>query len=173
MSPTLAFDAITWAAIVLLFLGLAAVLREVRLLRGAVAGGPDGFVAAPPELSLGARFAGDGARIVLAADSGCPLCRVAAERLARRAPGSLLLTHEPAAAWEAVARRLRIVSDREAWRVLSHLSPPLLMLVDGSGQVRRMVLPVREDEVEQVLEEWTDRIRKEMATGVADAGQDP
>jgi hypothetical protein len=28
------------------------------------------------------------------------------------------------------------------------------MLVDGSGRVRRMVLPVREQEVDHVLDEW-------------------
>jgi hypothetical protein len=37
MSPTLAFVVVTWVAIVVLFLGLGAVLREMRLLRGQAA----------------------------------------------------------------------------------------------------------------------------------------
>jgi hypothetical protein len=162
MSPTLAFDIVTWAAIVGLFLGLAATLREVRLLRGLVTRNPDGFVTAPPELSLGERFAGGGGpRIVLAADSGCPLCVRAAERLAS-ARDAVLLTHEAGAVWEGVAGRLRVVSDREAWRAISHLSTPVLMLVDGSGVVRKMVLPVREEEVDRVVGEWDRLVQEEM-----------
>jgi hypothetical protein len=163
MSPTLAFDIITWAAIVVLFLGLAAVLREVRLLRGIVTRDPNGFVTAPPELSLGERFAsGGGSRIVLAADSGCPLCVVAAGRLAKWSPGSILLTHESGAVWDGVAGRLRVISDRESWRAISHLSPPVLMLIDGTGLVRRMVLPVREEEVDRVVGEWSRLVQEEM-----------
>ena len=168
MSPTLAYDVVTWAVIVLLFLGLAATLREVRLLRGLVTRNPDGFVTAQPELALGERFAsGNGSRIVLAADSGCPLCVTAADRLAARVPQSLLLTHEPAAAWTGVADRLRVVSDPESWRTISHLSTPVLMLVDGSGRVRKMVLPVREDEVDRAVGEW-DRLVREEKRDVAD-----
>ncbi|TMC04211.1 MAG: hypothetical protein E6J41_25445 [Chloroflexi bacterium] len=168
MSPTLAYDVVTWAAIVLLFLGLAATLREVRLLRGLVTRSPDGFVTAPPRLALGERFAGGGgSRIVLAADTGCPLCVSAAERLARLAPESLLLTHEPIAAWGDVGGRLRVVSDQETWRTISHLSTPVLMLVDGGGQVRKLVLPVREDQVDRVVGEW-DRLVQEEKRGGSD-----
>jgi hypothetical protein len=164
MSQTLAFDIVTWGAIVVLFLGLAAVLREVRLLAGLVTRNSDAFVSAPPDLSLGERFAGgDGPHIVLAADSGCPLCVVAAERLARRAPEAILLTHEPGAAWAGVAGRLRVVSDRESWRRISHLSTPVLMLIDGSGLVRKLVLPVREEEVDRVVGEWDRLVQKEVA----------
>jgi hypothetical protein len=162
MSPTLAFDIATWAAIFVLFAGLAAILREVRLLRALVTRNADGFATAPPELSLGERFAGgDGSRIVLAADSGCPLCVVAAERLARRAPDAVLLTHESGSVWEGVADRLRVVTDLESWRTISHLSTPVLMLVDGSGLVRKLVLPVREEEIDRVVGEWDRLVREE------------
>jgi hypothetical protein len=172
MSPMLAFDIVTWAAIVALFLGLAAILREVRLLRGLVTRSADGFVTAPPDLSLGERFAGgDGSQIVLAADSGCPLCVLAVERLARCAPDAALLTHEAGAVWEGVAGRLRVVSDRESWRTISHLSAPVLMLIDGSGMVRRMVLPVREEEIDRVAGEW-DRLVQEEKRDVAGARAD-
>ncbi|GLZ42853.1 hypothetical protein [Actinokineospora sp. NBRC 105648] len=139
-----AFLVITWVAIILLFLGLAAVLREVRLLRAVVARDPSGFTAAPPDLVLGARFAG---RVVLAADSGCPLCVA----VSRRVTGVILLTHESPSVWDT---GLEVVSDREAWRVVSHLAPPVLMLVDAAGRVAKLVLPVREEQADEVLDEW-------------------
>ncbi|WP_018680410.1 hypothetical protein [Actinokineospora enzanensis] len=144
MSPSTAFLVITWAAIILLFLGLAAVLREVRMLRAQLARDSGGFSAAAPDLLLGARFAG---RVVLAGDSGCPLCVA----VARRAKEAVVLTHESPEVWES---GLDVVSDREAWRVVSHLSPPVLMLVGADGRVTRLLLPVREEQVDEALAEW-------------------
>src|SRR5947207_16019677 len=104
MSPVVAFAVITWAAIVVLFLALGAVLREVRLLRGLVARNPAGFSSTKPDISLDGEFASGGpARIVVAADSGCPLCLAVVDRLADRAPGAVLLTHEPSAVWDGIA----------------------------------------------------------------------
>jgi hypothetical protein len=161
MSPTVALAILTWAAIAVLFFGLAAVLREVRLLRGLVTGRPEGFAAAPPDIDLGPRITGGATRVVLAADTGCPLCRQVAQRLAEGTPGAVLLTHEPADRWNALAGPLRVYSDPDAWRQVSHLSPPVLMLVDGSGRVRRMVLPVRVSDVDGVLAGWVSPLREE------------
>jgi len=161
MSPLLAFAVITWAAIVLLFLGLGAVLRELRMLRMEVARDPSGFTAAQPDIRLdGWSAAGAQPELVLAVDSGCALCRTTAERLASRRPGSVLLTHESPEVWAEVADRLRVLSDRTAWRAISHLSPPVLMLIDGTGSVRRMVLPTTEDDVTNALIEWTGSYAK-------------
>lgn len=166
MSPSVALHVLTWAALVLLFFGLAAVLREVRLLRGLVLRNPDGYRAAEPDLVLGNGFASGGAaRVVLAADSGCPLCQALADRLAGIAPGSVLLTHEPADAWAAVGPGLVVVSDREAWRAVAHLAPPVLMLVDGAGRVLRMNLPVRVEDADAVLGEWHALVEKENTGG--------
>jgi hypothetical protein len=154
MTPWTAFTVLTWAAIILLFFGLAAVLREVRLLRGMVARSTDGFVAVPPDLVLGSRFAGDGRRIVAAVDSGCPLCLTVAERLAALGADATLLTHEPVTTWADLAHGLPVTSDGEAWRAVSHLAPPVLMLLDETGRVRRMLLPVRAGEVDTTLAEW-------------------
>jgi hypothetical protein len=154
MTPSIAVTLLTWAAIILLFFGLAAVLREVRLLRGMVTRSTDGFVAVPPDLVLGPRFAGDGGRIVAAVDSGCPLCLVVVERLAVLGSGATLLTHEPPTTWTDLARGLPVISDGEAWRSISHLAPPVLMLLDGTGRVRRLLLPVRAGEVDTTLAEW-------------------
>lgn len=180
MSPVVAFDIVTWAAIVVLFFGLAAVLREVRLLRGIVGRNPDGFVTAQPNLSLGERFVNgvngntphrSGRRVVVAVDSGCPLCLAVIDRLAGRAAEATLLTHEPATVWDGLAGGLPVVSDQESWRAVSHLSPPVLMLVDDAALVRKMVLPVRVEEVDHVLGEWNELV-KERTTGDADVRSD-
>jgi hypothetical protein len=151
MTTSTAFTLITWAAIVVLFFGLAAVLREVRLLRGIVNRTADGFVAAPPDVVLGPRFAG---RIVAAVDSGCPLCLTVVDRLAEFDAGATLLTHESPAVWQGLARGLPVISDAEVWRSISHLSPPVLMLADDAGRVRRLLLPVRAGDVDTTLADW-------------------
>ncbi|WP_410616595.1 hypothetical protein [Amycolatopsis sp. lyj-109] len=166
MTPSAAFAVLTWAAIILLFFGLAAVLREVRLLRATVTRGGDGFVAAPPDLVLGPRFAD---RIVAAVDSGCPLCLTVVERLAGLGAEATLLTHEPSTTWAESAHGLPVISDGEVWRSVSHLSPPVLMLLDGTGRVRRMLLPVRVAEVDTALAGW-GRPKEGGDTGDAGVG---
>jgi hypothetical protein len=160
MAPTTAFLIITWLAIVVLFLGLAAVLREVRLLRGLITREPHRYATSAPDIALGGRFArGGGPRIVLAVDSGCPLCLAVTQRLAARdgtGPPVVLLTHEPPESWAGIAGPLEVVSDRESWRAVAHLSPPVLMLVDGGGRVERLVLPVREQEADEVWDRWRE-----------------
>jgi hypothetical protein len=47
------------------------------------------------------------------------------------------------------------VSDREAWRAISHLASPVLMEVDGNGRVSRLVLPARLSEVDDMVTEWS------------------
>jgi hypothetical protein len=155
MSPIIAYHILVWLAIIVLFCALAAVLREVRLLRGIVMRDPNGFRAAPPEITLSPRFADGRRRIVLAVDSGCPLCVAAAERLSDRAPGATVLTHENAVTWEGLADGLEVVSDRESWRAVSHLASPVLMDVDGTGKVRRLVLPTRMSEVDEMVTGWS------------------
>lgn len=72
MSAHWALLVLTWAAMVVLFLGLGAVLREVRLLRARVdsgaASGERVDITLPPAVT------GGRAGLVLAVDSGCPLC---------------------------------------------------------------------------------------------------
>jgi hypothetical protein len=155
MSPNIAYHILVWVAIVVLFCALAAVMREVRLLRGIVLRDGKGFTAAHPEITLGPGFADGRTRIVLAVDTGCPLCVAATERLARLAPGATVLTHEDVAAWEGLANGLAVVRDRESWRAISHLASPVLMRVDGAGRVGELVLPTRVSEVDEMLTEWS------------------
>jgi hypothetical protein len=155
VSTTVSLWVLTWVAIAVLWFGLAAVLREVRLLRALAAGDAAGFASGRPDVALGPRFATGGApRLVVAADTGCGLCVAVVDRLARRVADATVLTHEPAAAWAGRADGLTVVSDPEAWRAVSHLSPPVLMRVDGAGRVDRMLLPVRVGQVDAVLAEW-------------------
>lgn len=155
MSPSIAYHVLVWVAIAVLFCALAAVMREVRLLRAIVLRDGKGFTAAQPEITLGPAFADGRTKIVLAVDSGCPLCVAAIERLRLLAPGATVLTHEAATAWEGLATGLEVMSDRESWRAISHLSSPVLLQVDGTGRVGRLVLPTRVSEVDEMVTEWS------------------
>jgi hypothetical protein len=171
VSPLLAYDIVLSAAVVVLYLGLAATLREVRTLRGTVLGqaGGTGY-AGQPDIRLGPPFQGAGTRIVVAADSGCALCLAVIERLAARGAPATVLTHEPAAVWEPLAHGLPVVSDRESWRAVAHLSPPVLLLADGAGAVGALVLPAGVGEVDGVLAGWTERIGRDRGAAL---GADP
>jgi hypothetical protein len=155
MSPSIAYNIVIWLAIIALFCALAAVVREVRLLRGIAMRDGKGFTATRPEITLGPEFADGRTSIVLAVDSGCPLCVAATERLNQRAPGATVLTHEDTAAWDGLAAGLAVVCDRESWRAVSHLAPPVLMRVDGTGRVDKLVLPTRVSEVDEMVTEWS------------------
>ncbi|HEV2782813.1 MAG TPA: hypothetical protein VGX25_25765 [Actinophytocola sp.] len=155
MSPIIAYHILVWVAIVVLFCALAAVMREVRLLRGIVLREEKGFASARPEITLGPGFADGRTRIVLAVDSGCPLCVAATERLGRIAPGATVLTHEDASALAGLATGLDVVHDRDSWRAISHLASPVLMKVDGAGRVEELVLPTRVSEVDDMVTEWS------------------
>jgi len=155
VAPIISYHILIWLAIVVLFCALAAVLREVRLLRAMVLQDGKGFTAARPEITLGPDFADGRTRIVLAVDTGCPLCVAATERLGRRAPGATVLTHEDVTAWEGLAAGLDVVRDRYSWRAISHLASPVLMRVDGTGRVDRLVLPTRVSEVDEMVTEWS------------------
>jgi hypothetical protein len=154
MSPTIAYNVLIWLVIIALFCGYAALLREVRLLRGIVMRNPQGFTSAAPDITLGPRFADGQTRVVLAVDTGCPLCVAATERLSEHAPGSTILTHEDTARWNGLANGLDVVRDSESWRAIAHLSTPVLMRVAGDGRVTTMVLPTRLSEVDEAVTGW-------------------
>jgi hypothetical protein len=158
MSPTLAMWIVTWVAIVVLFLAVGAVLREVRLLRVLITR-DSGFSATAPDLRLDPGVVEGRDNIVLASDSGCPLCAAVASRLAARAVEDgarpVLLTYEEPASWPDEIRSVfNVVSDQSAWQAIAHLSPPVLMAVAGDGTVRQLGLPVDESTAEQMLDKW-------------------
>jgi hypothetical protein len=155
MSPTIAYNVLIWLVIIALFCGYAALLREVRLLRGIVVRDPKGFTSTAPDIHLGPGFADGRTRIVLAVDTGCPLCVAATQRLGEQAPGSTVLTHEDTARWAGLADGLDVVRDSESWRAIAHLSTPVLMRVAGDGRVTALVLPTRVSDVDETVTGWS------------------
>jgi hypothetical protein len=160
MSPTAALTVITWVALAVLYFGLAAVLREVRQLRAELAAvKADTPPVTKPDLVVPALAAEAGkTAVALVADSSCPPCVAAAAELSRVAPRlpaqPKLLTYEPPATWESVAGGLAVVRDRPAWSQLSHLSPPILLLVDADGRVRELALLVDGRSLGRTLWSW-------------------
>ncbi|MEU6082911.1 hypothetical protein [Streptomyces sp. NPDC047108] len=158
MSPTLALVILSWIAIVILYLALAAVLREVRMLRRRL--DERAATAAPPaELVLPASFvervaAPGRERTVLVADATCPLCRHAAAVLAERATPEfrpVLLTYEPPDTWSSLPGAVEVVQDRDAWSSLAHLSPPVILTVGADGSVGSLHLPSNERDIAAAL----------------------
>ncbi|MCK2238375.1 MULTISPECIES: hypothetical protein [unclassified Crossiella] len=152
MDPVLALLILAWAAITLLYLGLAAVLREVRLLRrGLTAGQATGLGGTDLRLpeSVTAKLAGP--RTVLVADSGCPLCQFTATELARHADRPVLLTYEDRAAWPELPGSVELITDRDAWQGLAHLNPPMLLSVAADGRIDSLVLPTSAADVLRAL----------------------
>ena len=158
MTPTAALWGLTFVAIVVLYLCLAAVLREVRLLRAQVARLTATSAPTGQHLRLPAGLTGGRDAVVLASDSRCPLCRVVLAALAdlspRLAEPPVVLTHEPATDWGDLPPGLRLVRDEDAWRELAHLSSPVLLSVAGNGTVRELLLPANEHEVAATLQRW-------------------
>ncbi|MET8677169.1 hypothetical protein ABZW18_06135 [Streptomyces sp. NPDC004647] len=158
MSPTLAMVILSWIAIVILYLALAAVLREVRMLRRHV-DERAATAAAPAELQLPApfveRIAEPGReRTVLVADASCPLCRYATAVLAEVATPEfrpVLLTYEPPERWSTLPETVQVVQDRDAWSSLAHLSPPVLLTVGTDGTVGSLHLPSSERDIAAAL----------------------
>lgn len=162
MSPALALSILQWAAIVVLYLGLAAVLRETRMLRGQVTRlqarlAADHTVPAV-DLALPTSLTDDRATVVLVADTTCPSCAAVLERLAgRRADLTVplvVLTWEEESAWEHLAGGLRVVRDPSAWSAVSHLTPPVLLRTASDGRVLDVHLPVGAGDVDTTLADW-------------------
>lgn len=155
MSATLALVILSWIAIVILYLALAAVLREVRMLRRRLDERGADTAAPPAELVLPASFveriaAPGQERTVLVADAGCPLCRHAAAVLAEMATPAfrpVLLTYESPEQWSSLPDTVELVQDRDAWSSLAHLSPPVILTVGADGTVGSLHLPSSERDI--------------------------
>ena len=161
MSPWLATTILTWAALLLLYLGLAATLRKVTALTAELAAlraGGDARAAGVQLRLPGLADAGaPGRRLVLAADSVCPACHMAVAALDELAPrlsaAPLLLTYEAPEVWQSAAH-LEVRHDPESWRLLASLSPPVLMAVDTAGQVTELALPTMSEDIQRTLAGW-------------------
>lgn len=166
MDPALALQILQWVAIIVVYLGFAAVLRETRLLRAQVsrlqlqlAAGEPGAADAPGGVeSLPAHLTDGRDGIVVAADTTCPSCARVLDRLTERRDALRLpvtvLTWEPEEAWSGLGRDLHIVRDADAWSELAHLAPPVLLRVAAGGRVQRLHLPASADDVDATLTSW-------------------
>jgi hypothetical protein len=157
MPITVAATVVSWLAIIMLYFGLVAVMREVRLLRAQI-GRESGYVAGAPGIAFDPTLVQGQARLVLAVDSACPMCQIAADQLAEHAEElpvrPILLTYESPDVWDRVASRLTVVTDSDAWRAVAHLTPPVLANVDAAGAVTRLALLTNEHDVSATLTEW-------------------
>ena len=163
MSPWVALAVITWLAMAVLYLGLAATLHRVRMLSAELAAlRAGGHVrASGVDLRLPALAAPQGSapRLVVAADTGCPACHMTVAKVAALAPelsqAPILLTYEPPDVWqEDAGGLLDIKQDPDSWRVLAHLAPPLLLSVDAEGRVTSLALPSTPDDIPRTLAAW-------------------
>jgi hypothetical protein len=155
MAPWLAAAIVTWVAMLVLYLGLAATLRKVNVLTAELAA----IRAAGSVKASGIKISlpGYAGRLVLAADTSCPTCHLTVKALNGISGLGLqakpvLLTYEPESEWEADALEIR--RDPQAWRAVAHLSPPVLLSVDGEGSVARLALPSHPDDVTRSLAAW-------------------
>ena len=156
MSPSVALTILNWGAILILFLAVGALLREIRMLRALVVREVS-YSSAGPDLVLGDAVTGGSDRIVLASDTGCPLCGAVTARLAELAGAAgvrpVLLTYEEVEQWpRPVRQEYDVVSDRGEWQKIAHLSPPVLMAVRADGQVVDLALPVDVGSAERQFE---------------------
>lgn len=159
MSADTALTIVTWAALVILYLGLAATLREVRGLRAEVLALRSGGASRSPAIELPTlAHGGPAERVVLVADSGCPACDQAVAELVALAPrlgqDSCLLTYEDPEVWGAAAQTLTIVNDPAAWSQLAHLTPPIVLLLRPGGRVADLRLLVNGSDVRTALSDW-------------------
>ena len=157
MSPQTALLVLAWVAIVVLYLGMAALLRELRMLRRSVTRGPGGpgrsartiRLRGLPEASTGDE------RLVLVVDSQCPLCAACLEELpalAARTSSRPVVLHEGALRSPSAA--VTYYSDAEDLGSFAHLSPPVLALVGPRGDVRDLALVNHPSELAAAAQSW-------------------
>ncbi|HZM75249.1 MAG TPA: hypothetical protein VFC19_05955 [Candidatus Limnocylindrales bacterium] len=162
MSPLLAAIVATWGALLIVYLGLAATLRKVHFLEAEVRSLHAGSGVKPigVDLRLPGLAAPDApkARLVVAVDSACASCHLTVEELLEIAPTlreqPILLTYETPDTWGHAAQSLRIRRDPDTWRALAHLSPPVLMTVDGEGTVTDLILVSQPNQVRRAAITW-------------------
>lgn len=165
MDKTLALFIITWAVMVLLYLGLARVLFEVNGLRRRVdrlAAQSFTSTASHPIVLSDDVFAG--VDVILVAESSCPRCWAVLEYLVEHGSAHqlALLTYEEPTAWSPWSDRIRIIRSASDWASMAHLSPPVLLRLDRGGAVADIALPVGESDLKKTLDLWHDSSKEAM-----------
>lgn len=160
MAPDTALIVALTVAVLVLYLGLAATLREVREMRRdlTLLGADIGR-----DRSLDMRLSGlsdpsEPATVVAVVDQACPLCLAVLDELEHRRHDpvpAVVLAHGDLAQLETAYPTLDIRDVPEAWQELAHLTPPVLMTVDRSGSVTDMQLPANQMQARDVLQRWS------------------
>ena len=158
MSLTLAGFVATWIALIVLLLATSRLYYDVKILqrqqqRHGSASPPVASVR-PTEIPELRGHIRPGGAIVAAVDGQCSTCWEVVEGLIE-APTALqrvLLTFDEEA-WKHEARVTLVVSER-AWSRVSHIQPPLLMLVDSSGRIEQLELPVSANQASSIASRW-------------------
>lgn len=141
----------------LLYLGLARLYYDVRQLRRLVLEQMTESDGAPGALRL--PVADLYGRTVLSLSTSCDWCWTVLEE-ARAHAGTrnesdlVVLTHENPGMFAEAAGPLPVVQSAEAWSVIAHLSPPVLLRVGVDGLVDEVVLPAVAGEVTDTLRRW-------------------
>jgi hypothetical protein len=161
MSPDHALIAVLSVAVVVLYLGLAATLREVREVRRDLSSLSADL---GRDRSLDIRLSGlsdpaDPSTVVAVVDQECPLCLAVLDELEHRRREdpvpAVVLAHGDLAPLETAYPTLDIRDVPEAWQELAHLTPPVLLTVDRSGSVIDMQLPANQTQARNVLQRWS------------------
>jgi hypothetical protein len=155
VSVTTAVLVVLAVAVVLLWLGLVRLAYEVRQLRRLTL-----EQARDAEEEAEVRLPSDEPRLlgrtVLAVSSSCDTCWTALAEARARADAAelVVLTYQDPEVFAEAAGALPVVRSRDAWRAVSHLSPPVLLRVEQDGRVTDVALPVTEGDVTDVLARW-------------------
>ncbi len=166
MDRTIALFIVTWGVMLLLYLGLARVLFELRGLRSRVDHLTARSSASSPSYPIDLpSHAFAGVDILLVAESSCARCWAVLECLIKRdsAHELGLLTYEDPAVWSPFSDRIQIIQSETSWASMNHLSLPVLLRLDRArGTVSDIALPVGESDLKATLDRWDKSSTEEI-----------
>ncbi|GGK22029.1 hypothetical protein GCM10010124_13150 [Pilimelia terevasa] len=157
MDAVTALWIVTWVAIILLFLALGAIVRQMKLLREIV--DQQGYTVTEPDVAFAPELVDGRRRVVVAATATCPRCLVilqcALSVVAEGRERAVVLTPDDAADLPPeVTAELDVVTSAQEWQKISHLPPPQLLLVEADGRVTERLSPPDYDTARQALLTW-------------------
>lgn len=160
MSVSAAVDVVTWAALLLLYLGMARLWVEVRSIRRAI---QFPLALAGEQTSQHSAFLPAAVNqptptIVAVVDSDCSSCWDVAFLMDQLVPAGrgYLLSYESASTWAVRGVRTEAIVDEDAWTSFVPLSTPILVLTNGE-QINRIHPPVDTEDARKTLLQWTGK----------------
>ncbi|HEX5088541.1 MAG TPA: hypothetical protein VFV89_12095 [Nocardioides sp.] len=156
MDSTTGLLIFAWIFLLLLYLGLARVLTEVRSLRTTVHQLQASQTrAAEPDARLPASLPSS-VEVVAVLDSTCRDCWELADEIGLNISAGrvAILTYEPESTWRDGAPGVPVVQSADAWSSFAPLSPPVLARVSAAGQVAEIFAPVSIEDARSKLQQW-------------------